>query len=150
MGLVTSAAPERRGLVRASLVPWGTAALTLLLGGAGLFAVTSSGTTTSLTRMGLAAAVLALLTAVVAVAVVPAAGRSAGRRWSAALGVPVLVGAATAALVWRTAGGADGLLAAVPWLCGAVLGGALGPFLPDLSPAGLRERRRARHERATW
>jgi hypothetical protein len=121
--------------------------LVLLVGGAGLFAVTSSTTSTSLVRMGLAAGLLALFAAAVAVMVVPSGTRTPLRRWCWSLMVPLLVAVGTVVLVAPRAGLVPGLVAAAPWLLGALVGAALGPVLPDLSWSDWRNRRQERAER---
>lgn len=133
-----------RGLLQSSLAAGGASVLVLLVGGAGLFAVTSSTTSTSLVRMGLAAGLLALFAATVAVVVVPSGTRTPVRRWCWSLAVPLVVAVATVVLVGNRAGLVPGLVAAAPWLLGALAGGMVGPVLPDLSWSGWRERRQER------
>ncbi|MGI3784048.1 MAG: hypothetical protein ACRYG2_25070 [Janthinobacterium lividum] len=134
-------------VLRSSLVAGGVSALVLLVGGSGLFAVTSSTASTSLVRMGFAAGLLALFAAAAAVVVVPASMRTPVRRWSWSLAVPVLVAVATAVLVGIRAGIVPGLLAGAPWLLGALVGALSSSLLPDLSWSTWRARRQDQADR---
>jgi hypothetical protein len=127
--------------VRVGLRACGSSLVVLLVGGAGLFAMSASSTSVSLVRMGLAAGVLALLSSLAGLLLVPrdrwsAVGRGA---WGAL--VPVLVGLGTGLFVGLAGGLAEAVVAALPWLVGGLLGAVLNPFVSDLAWVGLRVRR---------
>jgi hypothetical protein len=127
--VTATAAPTRAG--RTTLRAWGTSLLALVVAGAGLFALASSSTTTSLLRMAVAAGVLSVFVSAAGVLVTPAEGRTRLRclAWA---GLPLVVGAATAFLVAGDAGPVGALEALLPWLVGPVAAAFLGSRLPAL------------------
>ena len=133
--MTATAAPARVG--RTTLRAWGTSLLALVVAGAGLFALASSSTTTSLLRMAVAAGVLSLFVSAAGVLVTPADARTRLRclAWG---GLPLVVGAATAVLVASDAGAGGALAALVPWLVGPVAAAFLGFRLPSLRLPGRR------------
>lgn len=125
-----AAAPAGR-VGRTTVRAWVVSLLALVVAGAGLFALASSSTTTSLLRMGVAAAVLGVFVSVAGVLVTPTEARTWLRClvWGA---LPLVVGAGTALLVADQAGASAALVALLPWLAGPVVGTFLGPRLPAL------------------
>jgi hypothetical protein len=116
----------------------------VLVGGAGLFAMTSSSTSVSLVRMALAAGVLALLSSLAGVVMIPRAEWSPIVRGACGALVPVLVGLGTGLFVGVADGPAAAVPAGLPWLVGGLLGAVLNPFVSDLAWVQPRVRRRRR------
>ena len=129
------------GLTRTLLGAWTGSVLVLVVGGAGLFALTSSSTSTSVVRMGLAAGVLALLSSLAAVVLVPRETCAPLARACCGLLVPGLVGAGSALFVGAHDGAVPALLAGLPWLVGGLAGAGLSPFLGELRRPELLRRR---------
>ena len=118
----------------------------LLVGGAGLFAMSSSSTSVSLVRMGLAAGVLALLSSLAGIVLVSRDRWSPVGRGACGALVPVLVGLGTGLFVGLPDGLAAAVSAGLPWLLGGLLGAVLNPFVSDLvwiRPRVWRERFRS-------
>lgn len=122
----------------------------LVVGGAGLFAMSSSSTTTSLVRMGMAAGVLALLATLVALVLVPRDRVGTVPRGALAALVPLLVGVGTALFVGLRGPLTAGLLAGLPWWAGALLGAALSPVLAEVRRPAVLRRRDRRGSPADW
>lgn len=119
--------------MRVGLLAAAGSVVAVLVGGAGLFAISSSTTSVSLVRMALAAGVLALLSSLAGVLLVPRAEWSPLGRGSCGALVPVLVGLGTALFVGLAEGVAAAALAGLPWLLGGLLGAGLNPFVSDLT-----------------
>ena len=120
---------------------WLTAIVALGLAGAGVTSLAAGSAVTSLTRMAVAAGVLAAYTAAVGLLVTPRAERTWRRcLWWGGL-VPSVVAMLTAALVAVESGAGQGLLLALPWLLGALPVCLAGRWLPAL-PRLPRLRRR--------
>ena len=121
------------------------ALVAVLVGGAGLFAMSSSSASVSLVRMALAAGVLALLSSLAGMVLVPREEWSPVDRGVCAAVVPVLVGLGTGLFVGLADGLAAAVLAGLPWLLGGAVGAVLNPFVSDLTwlEPHLRRRRRS-------
>lgn len=119
---------------------WGFALLALLVACAGLATLTASSTSTSLLRLGVAAAVLSVFAATVALLMTRRSERTRLRClvWGGA--VPLGVGIATAALAGSAGGFGYGMLALLPWLVGVLAALLLGPWVPTLQLPKLRRR----------
>ena len=126
-----------------ALRAWGFAVLALLVACAGLATLTASSTSTSLLRLGVAAAVLSVFAATVALLMTRRSERTRLRClvWGGA--VPLGVGIATAALAGSAGGLGYGMLALLPWLAGVLASVGLGPWLPTLRLPTLRRRQPA-------
>ena len=124
-----------------ALRAWGFAVVALLVACAGLATLTASSTSTSLLRLGVAAAVLSVFATTVALLMTRRSERSPLRClvWGGA--VPLAVGIATAALAGSAGGFGDGILALLPWLVGVLAALLLGPWVPTLRLPKLRRRR---------
>lgn len=113
---------------------WLVALVALTLAGLGITSLAAGSTVTSVTRMAVAAGLLAGYTAAVALVVTPRAERTLGRcLWWGGL-VPVVLALATVALVGVRSGAAAGLGSGLPWLLGALPVCLAGRWLPSLPP----------------
>lgn len=121
---------------------WLVAVVAVGLAGAGVTSLAAGSAVTSLTRMSVAAGVLAAYTALVALLVTPRDERTWVRcvAWGGL--VPLLIAVVTGVLVTGRVGLAPGVLAALPWLVGAVPICLAGPWLPGLPRLSLRRRDR--------
>jgi hypothetical protein len=119
-------------MVRLTVRAWVAAVVALLAAGAGLSALSSGSPTTSSLRLAVAAGVLSGYAAAVALVLTARADRTAWRCLWWGSTVPAIVAVITAALVAPAAGAVSALLSALPWLLGAVVVSALGPWLPAL------------------
>jgi hypothetical protein len=119
-------------LVRTAVRTWFLSLVALVAAGAGMAVLTTNGPTTSLTRMGFAAAVLSIYAAAIGLLTTRRSERTRLRCLVWGGGVPTLVGVGTGILVATVAGLTAGLLAALPWLVGTVFAWAAGPYLPGL------------------
>lgn len=119
------------GLIRQGARAWLVGAATLLSAGTAISAAAAGGGPLTPLRAGLAAAVLAVAVGSLAVVVTERAARSRIRclLWGGL--VPVLAGAATAALVAPAGGATAAALSGLPWLAG-LLPALAGPELPQL------------------
>jgi hypothetical protein len=126
-----------------ALRAWGFAVVALLVACAGLASLTASSTSTSLLRLGIAAAVLSVFAATVALLMTRRSERTRLRClvWGGA--VPLAVGIASAALAGSAGGFGYGVLALLPWLAGVVAAVLLGRWLPALRLPTLRRGRPA-------
>lgn len=132
------------GPVRVCLRAAAGSLVAILVGGAGLFAMSSSSASVSLVRMALAAGVLALLSSLAGVVLVPRDQWSPVGRGTCGALVPVLVGLGTGLFVGLPDGLAAAVAAGLPWVVGGLLGAVLNPFVSDLAriePRGRRVRR---------
>jgi hypothetical protein len=113
-----------------ALRAWGFSLVALLAACAGLAAVSSSASGTSMVRLSIAAAVLSVFAALVALLITPRDERTRLRSllWGGL--VPLLVGVGTGLLAGSAGGLVPGLLALLPWLAGVLAAGLLGPVLP--------------------
>ena len=111
---------------------WVVAALGLLVAAAGLRSLLVAGSVSSLTRSGIAAAVLSAYVAVLGIITTRRSDRT--RLTCLLYGgvVPGVLAGATLAVVWSRAGVVPGTVAAVPWLTGPLLVWAVGRRLPAL------------------
>ena len=138
------------GPVRTGVRACAGALVVVLVGGAGLFAMSASSTSVSLVRMGLAAGVLALLSSLAGIVLVPRERWSVVARGACGGLVPVLVGLGTGLFVGVPAGLGAAVPAALPWLVGGLLGAVLNPFVSDLAWVGPRVRRERRRSSRSW
>lgn len=122
-----------------ALRAWLVALVAVGLAGAGVTSLAAGSAVTSLTRMSVAAGVLAAYTALVALLVTPRDERTWVRCLAWGGLVPLLIAVVTAVLVTSRTGLAPGALAGLPWLVGALPVCLAGPWLPGL--ARLRWRR---------
>jgi hypothetical protein len=136
--------PAARPSVRACLRAAAGSLVALLIGGAGLFAISSSSTSVSLVRMALAAVVLALLSSLAGILLLRRDEWSPVGRGACGALVPVLVGLGTGLFVGPADGPAAAVLAGTPWLVGGLLGAVLNPFVADLAWVGPRRKRERR------
>ncbi len=125
-----------------ALRAWLVGLVAVGLAGAGVTSLAAGSAVTSLTRMSLAAGVLAAYTALVALLVTARDERSWARCLAWGGLVPLLIAVITAVLVAGAEGWAPALLAAVPWLVGALPVCLAGPWLPALPRLRLRRRDR--------
>jgi hypothetical protein len=137
-------------MIKTTAVAWLTSLAALLVASAGLFAVSATSTTTSTTRMAVAAGVLSALAAVGGLVVTDPWERTVPFRvlWGGT--VPLACGVGTAMLVGTRAGASGALLAGLPWLVGAAVVCAFGALLPDLRLTTARVGLRRLRERARW
>jgi len=126
--------------MRPALRAWGFSIVALIVACAGLATLTASSSSTSLIRLGVAAAVLSVYAATMALLMTRRSERTRLRSlvWGGA--VPLAVGIATALLAGAAGGFASGLLALLPWLAGVLAAVLLGPWLPTLRLPSLRRR----------
>jgi hypothetical protein len=119
-------------VIRRTALCWAVAVMALIAAGAGVSSLAGGMSDTSIGRMALAAGVLSAYTAAAGLVVTRRTERTRLRclLWGGT--VPILVGLLNAALVTPRAGLLAGLVSALPWLAGALLMVALGPFLPAI------------------
>ncbi|GAA3707802.1 hypothetical protein GCM10022204_27240 [Microlunatus aurantiacus] len=123
-----------------ALRAWLVGLVALGLAGAGVTSLAAGSAVTSLTRMAVAAGVLGAYTAVAALLVTPRDERTWIRcLWWGGL-VPVLITVVTVVLVAGRAGPASAVVAALPWLVGALPVCLAGPWLPGVPTLRLRRR----------
>jgi MFS family permease len=127
-------------MIRIALRAWGFSLVALLAACAGLAVISSSAASTSMVRLGVAAAVLSGLSAAAGLLVTDREQRTRLRSllWGGL--VPLLVGIGTAVLAGSAGGPVLGLLALLPWLSGVVVAAVLGPVLPWVRLPRLRRR----------
>lgn len=113
-----------------TLRAWVVAVLALLAAGAGVSALSGGAASSSLLRLGFAAAVLSVYAAVAALVTTRRESRTPLRCavWGGA--VPLAVGVVTLLLVAARAGAVAGAVNASPWLLGVLAAVLLGPWLP--------------------
>ncbi len=134
-GVTVNGAPR---VFRTALRAWGLSVLALVTAGAGMAVLTASSSTTSLVRMGIAAAVLSVYAAAIGLLTTLRGDRT---RWRCLLwggAIPAVVGMVTGIVVAGAAGAAAGALAAVPWLVGTLVAWGAGPYLPGFRLPSMR------------
>ena len=130
-------------MMRTALRAWGFSIVALVVACAGLATLTASSSSTSLLRLGIAAAVLSIFAAMVALLMTKRSERTRFRCLVWGGTVPVAIGIATGMLAGSAGGFASGLLALLPWLAGVAAAVLLGPWLPSLRLPTLRRRQSA-------
>lgn len=131
-------------VIRLTARAWLLATAGLLAAAAGMSSLIAGNSVISVTRMTVAAGVLAAYAAALGIVTTDRAERTRTRCliWGAT--VPTLVAVVNALLVLSAAGAAEAFLSALPWLVGGFVVSAFGPSLPVLRwPSWLRRRRDA-------
>lgn len=129
-------------VIKQTIRAWLLATAGLLAAALGLSSLIAGNSVISVTRMTIAAAVLAAYAAALGIVTIDRSERTRTRClvWGAT--VPVVVAVVNALLVLPAAGAGQAAVSALPWLLGGLLVSAVGPSLPGLRwPRWLRRRR---------
>lgn len=129
-------------VIRLTVRAWLLATAGLLAAAAGMSSLIAGNSVISVTRMTVAAAVLAAYAAALGIVATDRATRTRTRClvWGAT--IPTVVALVNALLVLPAAGAGPALVSALPWLFGGFAVSAFGPSLPGLRlPSWLRRGR---------
>ena len=129
-------------MIRLTARAWLLATAGLLTAAAGMSSLIAGNSVISVTRMTVAAAVLAAYAAALGIVATDRAKRTRTRClvWGAT--IPTVVAVVNALLVLPAAGTGPALVTTLPWLLGGLVVSAFGPSLPGLRlPSWLRQGR---------